>query len=165
VIAAIPTGKKLRRGGLRWRLASATAAVSTLAAAARGGQGDGGSNFGSGQGTPLMEGVNVRLGDGGSGAYLDPEALEEVKVNAIGSNAEVGVPGVAWQAVLKSGGNTFHGLASAETQQPKFQSANIDDFQRSKGVTGSNGLDYPKRCSTSVRRSASCAEQALVLHV
>jgi hypothetical protein len=141
VIAAIPTGKNFGEAiamapGVRYggRL--------DVGGSRAGGQGDGGSNFGSGQGTPLLEGVNVRLGDGGSGAYLDPEALEEVKVNAIGSNAEVGTPGVAWQAVLKSGGNSFHGLASVETQQPRFQSTNIDDFQRSKGVTGSNGLDY-----------------------
>jgi outer membrane receptor protein involved in Fe transport len=141
VIAAIPTGKNFGEAiamapGVRY------SGRIDVGGSRAGGQGDGGSNFGSSQGTPLMEGVNVRLGDGGSGAYLDPEALEEVKVNAIGVGAEYGTPGVAWQAVLKSGGNEFHGLASAETQRPEFQSANIDDEQRAKGVTGSNGLDY-----------------------
>jgi hypothetical protein len=141
VIAAIPTGRNFGEAiamapGVRY------GGRIDVGGSRAGGQGDGGSNFGSSQGTPLMEGVNVRLGDGGSGAYLDPEALEEVKVNAIGNNAEVGTPGVSWHAVLKSGGNQFHGGASAEIQRPELQSQNIDDEQRAHGVTGTNGLDY-----------------------
>ncbi len=141
VIAAIPTGRNFGEAiamapGVRY------GGQLDVGGSRAGGQADGGSNFGSTQGAPMMEGVNVRLGTGGSGAYMDPSALQEVQVNAIGNDAEVGPPGVAWKAVLQSGGNTFHGLASGEFQAPQLQASNIDATQRAQGVTGSNKLNY-----------------------
>ena len=72
----------------------------------------GGSNFGSNQQSPFLEGINTRLFEGGSMAYLDQRALDEIQVTAVGSSSEFATPGVSWTGVVKSGGNEFHGLAS-----------------------------------------------------
>jgi hypothetical protein len=84
----------------------------------------GGSNFGSNQQSPFLEGINTRLFDGGSMAYLDQRALDEIQVTAVGSSAEFATPGVAWTGIVKSGGNDFHGLGSYDGQYPSLQSTN-----------------------------------------
>ena len=78
----------------------------------------GGNNFGSDQQSPFLEGINTRLFEGGSMAYLDQRALDEIQVTAVGSSAEFATPGVAWTGVVKSGGNDFHGLLSYDGQYP-----------------------------------------------
>ena len=105
--------------------------------------GDGGTNFGSTQQSPFLEGVNVRLFEGGSQAYMDQRSLEEIQVNAVGNDAEVGPPGIAWNGIVRSGGNAFHGLGSAEAQRPELQSNNIDANLRAKGIDpAGNGIKY-----------------------
>src|SRR5262249_13676941 len=47
--------------------------------------------------------------DGGVGQYWDYNAIDEAAVQTVGTNAEVGSRGVAINAVVKSGGNDFHG--------------------------------------------------------
>ena len=105
--------------------------------------GDGGTNFGSTQQSPFLEGVNVRLFEGGSQAYMDQRSLEEIQVNAVGNDAEVGPPGIAWNGIIRSGGNQFHGLGSAEAQRPELQSNNVDAALRAKGIDpAGNGINY-----------------------
>jgi len=94
----------------------------------------GGSNFGSNQQSPFLEGINTRLFDGGSMAYLDQRALDEIQVTAVGSSAEFATPGVAWTGIVKSGGNDFHGLGSYDGQYPSLQSTNVDDALKKQGV-------------------------------
>ncbi len=86
----------------------------------------GGNNFGSDQQSPFLEGINTRLFEGGSMAYLDQRALDEIQVTAVGSPAEFATPGVAWTGIVKSGGNDFHGLLSYDGQYPSLQSDNVD---------------------------------------
>jgi outer membrane receptor protein involved in Fe transport len=103
--------------------------------------GDGGTNFGSTQQSPFLEGINVRLFEGGSEAYLDQRSLQEIQVKAVGNDAEVGPPGLAWNGVVKSGGNQFHGLGSAEKQWPGLQSNNVDAALSTQGVdSAGNGI-------------------------
>jgi hypothetical protein len=103
--------------------------------------GDGGTNFGSSQQSPFLEGINVRLFEGGSEAYLDQRSLQEIQVKAVGNDAEVGPPGLAWNGIVKAGGNDFHGFLSAEGQSPTFQSDNVDAALRAQGVDPSgNGI-------------------------
>jgi hypothetical protein len=94
----------------------------------------GGSNFGSSQQSPFLEGINTRLFEGGSMAYLDQRALDEIQVIAVGSSAEFATPGVAWTGVVKSGGNDFHGLFSYDGQYPALQSSNVDDALEEQGL-------------------------------
>ena len=103
--------------------------------------GDGGTNFGSSQQSPFLEGINVRLFEGGSEAYLDQRSLQEIQVKAVGNDAEVGPPGLAWNGIVKSGGNQFHALGSVEKQWPGLQSNNVDAALSTQGVDPSgNGI-------------------------
>ena len=94
----------------------------------------GGNNFGSDQQSPFLEGINTRLFEGGSMAYLDQRALDEIQVTAVGSSAEFATPGVAWTGVVKSGGNDFHGLLSYDGQYPALQATNVDDALIAQGL-------------------------------
>jgi hypothetical protein len=95
---------------------------------------NGGSNFGSDQQSPFLEGINTRLFEGGSMAYLDQRALEEIQVTAVGSSSEFATPGVAWTGIVKSGGNDFHGLLSYDGQYPALQATNVDDALIQQGL-------------------------------
>jgi hypothetical protein len=95
---------------------------------------NGGSNFGSDEQSPFLEGINTRLFEGGSMAYLDQRALDEIQVTAVGSNAEFSTPGVAWTGVVKSGGNDFHGLFSYDGQYPALQGNNVDAALKAQGI-------------------------------
>ena len=95
----------------------------------------GGNNFGSDQHSPFLEGINTRLFEGGSMAYLDQRALDEIQVTAVGSSAEFATPGVAWTGVVKSGGNDFHGLLSYDGQYPSLQADNVDDALIKQGLS------------------------------
>jgi hypothetical protein len=78
--------------------------------------------------TPTLdvEGVNTTTDKAADSAvYLDSFALSEVEFKTSGNNADVAFPGVAQVAVLKSGGNTFHGSARANYENPSFQGNNI----------------------------------------
>ncbi len=94
----------------------------------------GGNNFGSDQQSPFLEGINTRLFEGGSMAYLDQRALDEIQVTAVGSSAEFATPGVAWTGVVKSGGNDFHGLLSYDGQYPTLQATNVDQALINQGL-------------------------------
>jgi Carboxypeptidase regulatory-like domain len=76
--------------------------------------------------TLQVESVNTSTAkDSDSSVYLDSLALAEVEFKTSGNNAEVGLPGVAQVAVMKSGGNTFHGDAQGDYENPSFQGNNI----------------------------------------
>ncbi|MCU1224000.1 MAG: hypothetical protein JWQ42_2093 [Edaphobacter sp.] len=78
------------------------------------------------QPTLQVEGINtVTAKDADSSVYLDSLALAEVEFKTSGNNAEVGFPGVAQVAVMKSGGNTFHGDFQGDYENPGFQGNNI----------------------------------------
>ena len=129
----IPTSKSLAESialapGVRYSGAIDVGGSRTAAS------GTGGTNFGSTQQSPFLEGVNVRLFEGGSQAYIDQRSLEEIQVSTVGNDAEVGPPGIAWIGTVKSGRNQFHGLGSGEFQRPELQSGNVDDALKARGV-------------------------------
>jgi hypothetical protein len=78
--------------------------------------------------TPTLKVENINTStakDSDSSVYLDSLALAEVEFKTSGNNAEVGMPGVAQVAVMKSGGNTFHGDVQGDYENPTFQGNNI----------------------------------------
>jgi hypothetical protein len=78
------------------------------------------------QPTLQVEGINTVTGkDAASSVYLDSLALAEVEFKTSGNNADVGLPGVAQVAVMKAGGNTFHGDVQGDYENPSFQGNNI----------------------------------------
>ena len=73
-----------------------------------------------------IEGINSLTAHESDGrVYLDALAIGEAELKTSGNNAEVGLPGVAEVAVMKSGGNDFHGDAQGDFERPSLQSNNI----------------------------------------
>jgi Carboxypeptidase regulatory-like domain len=78
------------------------------------------------QPTLEVEGINTSTDKAADSAvYLDSFAMSEVEFKTTGNNADVAFPGVAQVAVMKSGGNTFHGDVRADYENPAFQGNNI----------------------------------------
>jgi hypothetical protein len=96
--------------------------------------------YGTGGQRPYYEGINGTEGTSGNGNYVDMYAYDEVAVNTVGNNAEMGPPGVMMVFVVKSGGNTYHGSAGGNYTHGDWQSFNIDDEQVALGVVGGGGL-------------------------
>ncbi len=83
-------------------------------------------NYGtSGQITPQIEGINTRQGSNAAGMFYDYSAVEEAQIQAVGNSAEVALPGAAWNAIVKSGGNDFHGRYTFSGQTSTLQSSNV----------------------------------------
>jgi len=88
-----------------------------------------------------VEGMNITMGaDQNTAIYFNDSTLEEVQIKTSGNDAEVSVPGISMVAIMKSGGNTFHGTYQASTESPKFQADNLDSALRSQGLTATSPL-------------------------
>jgi hypothetical protein len=88
-----------------------------------------------------VEGMNITMGaDQNTAIYFNDSTLEEVQIRSSGNDAEVSVPGISMVAIMKSGGNTFHGTYQASTESPKFQADNLDDALRAQGLTATSPL-------------------------
>ena len=94
-----------------------------------------GSNAG-GQ-TLMLDGVNT---DGTSG-YWDFGSIEEMVVRPAGNDPEIPTSGMAFQVIVKSGGNQFHGDGLLAWQGRDLQGDNIDDALRAQNVTAGNPMD------------------------
>jgi hypothetical protein len=86
----------------------------------------------SGNMVPLVDGINVLQANsqnGGSspGDFVDYDSLTELKVVSTGADADHGPPGTVMIAVIKTGGNDYHGDARLMRQWSGFQSTNLTD--------------------------------------
>lgn len=72
-----------------------------------------------------------------TGSYVDYTSFEEARIQTLGNDAEVGNRGIYINAIVKSGGNDFHGGAFYAYTNPRFQGSNIDDALRAQGITQS----------------------------
>ena len=98
-----------------------------------------------------VEGINTTTAkDSNSSVYLDSFALAEVEFKTSGNNADVPLPGVDQEAVMKSGGNTFHGDVRGDYENPAFQGNNINstlaappnNLKNSNPLANSGYYDY-----------------------
>jgi hypothetical protein len=105
----------------------------------------GGSSFGSGAGVSAR--TYGRSGGTSisfdvilwSGTYADYGAFEEVNLTTASKGADQTAPGASFVAVLKSGGNEFHGNASIDYEAGGFQSKNVTQELIDRGYpTGGN---------------------------
>src|SRR5262249_9788246 len=88
-----------------------------------------------------VEGMNITMGaDQNTAIYFNDSTLEEVQVKTSGNDAEVSVPGISMVAIMKSGGNTFHGAYQASGEWPKLQADNLNDALRAQGLTATSPL-------------------------
>ena len=88
-----------------------------------------------------VEGMNITMGaDQNTAIYFNDNTLEEVQIKTSGNDAEVSVPGISMVAVMKSGGNDFHGTYVSAFESPKAQSSNLDNSLRSQGLMATSPL-------------------------
>jgi len=88
-----------------------------------------------------VEGMNITMGaDQNTAIYFSDSTLEEVQVKSSGNDAEVSVPGISMVAVLKSGGNNFHGAYSGASESKKLQADNLNDALRAQNLTATAPL-------------------------
>jgi hypothetical protein len=89
------------------------------------------------QNQPMIEGMLMsQIGSAGGSVtfYYDYGSFQEVSVNAAGNSADMAMPGVQFQFISKSGGNTFHGGALLNYENERLQSTDIDAAQLAQGV-------------------------------
>ena len=98
------------------------------------------TTYGTAGQRPYYEGINGTEFTNANGNYPDMNAFEEVAVNTVATNAEMGPPGVMMVFVVKSGGNAYHGSAGINYSDGDWQSFNIDADQIARGVEGGGGL-------------------------
>src|SRR5262245_29819421 len=88
-----------------------------------------------------VEGMNITMGaDQNTAIYFNDSTLEEVQIKTSGNDAEVSVPGISMVAIMKSGGNTFHGTYQASTESPRLQADNLDSALQAQGLTATSPL-------------------------
>ena len=97
----------------------------------------------AGEAYSTLEGVqtSVLQPNGGNANYWDYTTIEEASVRTIGNSAEVPSRGVNLTAVVKSGGNEFHGTAWLNKTSSDLQSDNIDAELAAQGVESGERLD------------------------
>ena len=72
---------------------------------------------------------------GANGSHIDFNALDSTRVQTVGSSAEMPRRGIMLDAVMKSGGNEFHGEAVVYGSSGAFESTNLsDELQAQVGV-------------------------------
>jgi carboxypeptidase family protein len=85
-----------------------------------------------------IDGVqNYRLGT----TFWDYQTFDEVRVQSTGADAERPTRGVQVTAVVKSGGNEFHGGGLWAGTNSSFQGNNIDSELEAAGITSGDALD------------------------
>jgi hypothetical protein len=83
----------------------------------------------------MLEGVMSAAPNpaGANGSHVDFNAIEGARVETMGSNAEMPRSGILVDAVMKSGGNDFHGNAVVYGSGPGLEGDNISDTLKSAG--------------------------------
>ena len=89
-----------------------------------------------------LEGVQTSSlqASGGQANYWDYTTIEEASVRTIGNSAEVPSRGVNLTAIVKSGGNDFHGTTAYNQTSADLQGDNIDAALAAQGITKGNRL-------------------------
>jgi len=92
----------------------------------------------SGAAWDMVEGVIMARSSGtaSSGTHVEFASVDQVRIQAVGNNAEMPRRGILADVIIKSGSNRFHGEAGGNYLTPRLQSNNIDDTLRAQGVRG-----------------------------
>jgi hypothetical protein len=91
-----------------------------------------------------VEGINTTTAhDQDTAVYLNSFSLEEAQFKTSGNNADIAFPGLAQQAVMKSGSNAFHGSARGNYENPRWQGNNVTPELGAQGITNTNPIIDP----------------------
>ena len=85
--------------------------------------------------------VNGLDGDGAVQSYFNSSMSQEMVYTTSGAAADVSGGGVRLNMVPKDGGNIFNGSAFAGYQDKSFQSSNLNDSLRARGLKSADGID------------------------
>jgi hypothetical protein len=95
------------------------------------------SSFGQpGEPEAWLEGVVTRFA-----AYWNYLSVEEAQISTVGNGAEVEARGVQVNAIVKSGGNQFHGSAGTMLGG-RIEASNVTDELAAQGLSVGNDLQY-----------------------
>lgn len=97
------------------------------------------------QGWTQIEGVvmiTAKEGSQGGSVYWDYSTIEEAQIQAIGGDAEAPTRGVQIKAVLKSGGNDFHGTYFAGGTGSRLQGDNVGPALKAQGISTGAGIQH-----------------------
>ncbi|MBI2187067.1 MAG: TonB-dependent receptor [Acidobacteria bacterium] len=97
----------------------------------------------------MIEGVGTTSPKSGTqgGNHFDYASFEETTVQTVGNTAESPTRGIQINAIVKSGGNDFHGGAYWGQTNDRLQSSNIDDALRARRVSVGNPIDLRRDVS------------------
>jgi carboxypeptidase family protein len=88
-----------------------------------------------------IEGIVTESGKVSQGGdNIDNNSLEEVSVETVGANADVRTPGIAINAIVKSGSNTLHSAAYFTASGKKLESNNLTPALAAIGLTSHHTL-------------------------
>jgi hypothetical protein len=91
----------------------------------------------------LLDGVAMmtpkRRSAGGTPRW-DYDTIEEAQVQSLAKEADVPTKGIQVNAVIKSGGNDFHGRTAYSDTGDKFEGDNLDDALRAQGISSTGGI-------------------------
>ncbi len=90
----------------------------------------------------LIEGINTRKSSSSAEGDIDFPTLEEFQLVPTAGNAEVETPGLYMNAIVKSGGNQFHGRAEYTQETDALESSNITPYLSSHGVSSDAGVTH-----------------------
>ncbi len=97
----------------------------------------------NGESWQMIEGVTAISPKSGtqSGQFWDYASFEEAHITTLGHDAEIPTRGVSINAILKTGGNDFHGTLFWAQTTRDLQSNNVTDELRARGLASGNPLD------------------------
>jgi Carboxypeptidase regulatory-like domain len=118
----------------------------------------------SGEPWQMLEGVmSSEPGrTGGGGGQMAFDSIEAARISTVGSHAEMPRRGILIDAIIKSGGNDFHGHAIVFGSDGRLESGNVDESLRAQGVRGAPTLHNLTDISAGVG-GRIVPEQTLVL--
>lgn len=83
-----------------------------------------------------IEGILTESGKASQGGdNIDNNTLEEATVETVGANADVRTPGIAINAITKSGSNAFHSASYFTGSGKRFESDNLTPALAAQGLT------------------------------
>jgi hypothetical protein len=90
----------------------------------------------SGQSWQMLEGImfSTPNAGGANGSHIDFNSLDSTRVQTVGSAAEMPRRGMMLDAVMKSGGNQFHGDAIYYGSAGKLEGSNLTSSLETQGV-------------------------------
>jgi hypothetical protein len=96
----------------------------------------------SGQSWQMLEGImfSTPNAGGANGSHIDFNALDSTRVQTVGSSAEMPRRGIMLDAVMKSGGNQFHGEGVIYGSSGALESTNISPELQTVGVVAAPAL-------------------------